>query len=146
MIFTKSISRFARNTVDCLNYIRELKGMNIPGFFEKDSINIMDAKGEVLLTIMTSLAQQKSKSLSQNVKLGLQYGFQQGKMMATPTGWHSDCLRQSSLARQHDTQNPGKRKVHGRCTAAKDLHSGFSPEKACGEYWYHAAILHRRAP
>lgn len=107
--------------------------MNIPGFFEKESINIMDAKGEVLLTIMTSLAQQESESLSQNVKLGLQYGFQQGKVMVTPTGWHSDCPRQSSLARQHDTQNPGKRKVHGRCLAAKDLYGGFPPEKACGE-------------
>ncbi len=71
MIFTKSISRFARNTVDCLNYIRELKGMNIPVFFEKESINTMDAKGEVMLTIMASLAQQESESLSQNVKLGL---------------------------------------------------------------------------
>lgn len=59
LILTKSISRFARNTVDCLNYIRMLKGMNIPVFFEKESINTMDAKGEVLLTIMASLAQQE---------------------------------------------------------------------------------------
>lgn len=64
MILTKSISRFARNTVDCLNYIRMLKGMNIPVFFEKESINTMDAKGEVLLTIMASLAQQESESIS----------------------------------------------------------------------------------
>lgn len=81
MIITKSISRFARNTVDCLNYIRDLKQMNIPVFFEKESINTMDAKGEVLLTIMASLAQQESESLSQNVKLGMQYRFQQGKVM-----------------------------------------------------------------
>ena len=44
-ILVKSISRFARNTVDCLNYIRELKALNIPVFFEKESINTMDAKG-----------------------------------------------------------------------------------------------------
>lgn len=81
MILTKSISRFARNTVDCLNYIRMLKGMNIPVFFEKESINTMDAKGEVLLTIMASLAQQESESISKNVKLGMQYRFQQGKVM-----------------------------------------------------------------
>ena len=80
MIFTKSISRFARNTVDCLNYIRMLKDMNIPVFFEKESINTMDSKGEVLLTIMASLAQQESESLSQNVKIGVQYRFQQGKV------------------------------------------------------------------
>lgn len=81
MIITKSISRFARNTVDCLNYIRELKALNIPIYFEKESINTMDAKGEVLITIMASLAQQESESLSQNVKLGIQYRFQQGKVM-----------------------------------------------------------------
>ena len=81
MIITKSISRFARNTVDCLNYIRMLKDMNIPVYFEKESINTMDAKGEVMITIMASLAQQESESLSQNVKLGMQYRFQQGKIM-----------------------------------------------------------------
>ncbi len=80
MIVTKSISRFARNTLDCLKYIRELKAKNIPVYFEKESINTMDAKGEVLLTIMASLAQQESQSLSQNVKLGLQYRYQQGKV------------------------------------------------------------------
>lgn len=80
MIITKSISRFARNTLDCLKYIRELKDLNIPVFFEKEAINTMDSKGEVLLTIMASLAQQESQSLSQNVKLGIQYRYQQGKV------------------------------------------------------------------
>ena len=80
MIITKSISRFARNTLDCLKYIRQLKDMNIPVLFEKESINTMNAKGEVLITIMASLAQQESQSLSQNVKLGLQYRYQQGKV------------------------------------------------------------------
>ena len=56
IIITKSISRFARNTVDCLNYIRMLKDMNIPVYFEKESINTMDAKGEVMITIMASLS------------------------------------------------------------------------------------------
>ena len=80
MIITKSVSRFARNTLDCLKYIRQLKDMNIPVLFEKESINTMDAKGEVLITIMASLAQQESQSLSQNVKMGLQYRYQQGKV------------------------------------------------------------------
>ena len=80
MVVTKSISRFARNTLDCLKYIRKLKDKNIPVFFEKESINTMDAKGEVLITIMASLAQQESQSLSQNVKIGLQYRYQQGKV------------------------------------------------------------------
>jgi site-specific DNA recombinase len=80
MIITKSISRFARNTLDCLKYIRQLKEKNIPVFFEKENINSMDSKGEVMLTIMASLAQQESQSLSQNVKLGLQYRYQQGEI------------------------------------------------------------------
>ncbi len=76
MVVTKSISRFARNTLDCLKYIRQLKDKNIAVYFEKESINTLDAKGEVMLTIMASLAQQESESLSQNVKLGLQYRYQ----------------------------------------------------------------------
>ena len=80
MIIIKSISRFARNTLDCRRYIRRLKEKNISVYFEKESINTMDSKGKVLLTIMASLAQQESQSLSQNVKLGLQYRFQQGKI------------------------------------------------------------------
>lgn len=80
MIITKSISRFARNTLDCLKYIRQLKDKNIPVFFEKEAINTMDTKGEVLITIMASLAQQESQSLSQNVKLGLQFRYQNGQV------------------------------------------------------------------
>ena len=56
IVITKSISRFARNTLDCLKYIRQLKEKNIAVWFEKENINTMDAKGEVLITIMASLA------------------------------------------------------------------------------------------
>lgn len=80
MVITKSISRFARNTVDCLKFIRLLKEKNIPVFFEKENINTMDARGEVLITIMASLAQQESESLSKNVKLGLQFRYQNGEV------------------------------------------------------------------
>ena len=59
MVITKSISRFARNTLDCLNYIRKLKDKNIAVYFEKEGINTLDAKGEVMLTIMASLAAGK---------------------------------------------------------------------------------------
>ena len=63
MIITKSISRFARNTLDCLKYIRQLKEKNIPVFFEKESINTMDAKGEVLITIVICSNEPLKKSL-----------------------------------------------------------------------------------
>lgn len=81
LILTKSISRFSRNTVDCLKYTRELKDLNIAVFFEKENINTLDAKGEVLMTIMAALAQQESESLSANVRLGIQFRNQQGKVM-----------------------------------------------------------------
>lgn len=81
MIITKSISRFARNTLDCLKYIRQLKDMRIPVYFEKENINTMEATGEVLITIMASLAQQESQSLSQNVKMGIQYRYKSGKVL-----------------------------------------------------------------
>lgn len=79
-VISKSISQFARNTLDCLQYIRQLKDKGIAVFFEKENINTMDTKGELLLTIMASLAQQESESLSQNIKLGLQFRYQAGKV------------------------------------------------------------------
>ena len=81
MILTKSISRFARNTVDTLNYVRMLKDKNIAIFFEKENINTLDMNGELLLTIMSSLAQQEVESLSQNVKIGLQMKMKRGEMV-----------------------------------------------------------------
>ena len=80
MVVSKSISRFARNTLDCLTYIRKLKDKGIPVYFEKENINTVEAQGELLLTIMASLAQQESQSLSQNVRLGLKYRYQEGKV------------------------------------------------------------------
>ncbi len=79
-VITKSISRFARNTLDCLKYVRQLREKNIAIIFEKENINTLEASGELLLTIMASLAQQESQSLSQNVKLGLQFRYQEGKV------------------------------------------------------------------
>ena len=84
LILTKSISRFSRNTVDCLCYIRRLKELNIPVLFEKEGINTMDSSGEVLLTILASISQQESASMSENVRLGHVYNFQQGKGMLNP--------------------------------------------------------------
>lgn len=80
MVIIKSISHFARNTIDCLKYVHQLKEKNIAIVFEKENINTLEANGELLLTIMASLAQQESASLSQNVKLGLQFRYQEGKV------------------------------------------------------------------
>jgi site-specific DNA recombinase len=81
MVITKSVSRFARNTVDSISTIRKLKEKNIAVFFEKENINTMDGKGEVLITIMSSLAQEESRNLSTNVKWGFAHRFQNGEVM-----------------------------------------------------------------
>ncbi|WP_330397106.1 recombinase family protein [Anaerovirgula multivorans] len=80
MIITKSISRFARNTLDCLNYVRQLKDIGVGIIFEKENINTLDAKGEVLLTILSSLAQDESRSISENSTWGIRRRFEQGKL------------------------------------------------------------------
>lgn len=79
MVITKSISRFARNTLDCLNYVRELKELGIGIIFEKENINTLDAKGEVLLTILSSLAQDESRSISENSTWGIRRRFETGQ-------------------------------------------------------------------
>ncbi len=80
LIITKSVSRFARNTLDCIQYIRLLKERSIPVLFEKEGVNTLDAKGEILITILASLAQQESLSISQNIRMGIRYQYQQGRM------------------------------------------------------------------
>lgn len=81
MVLTKSISRFARNTLDTLQYVRMLRERNIAIYFEKENINTMDMNGELLLTIMSSLAQQEVESLSRNVKMGLKMKMKRGELI-----------------------------------------------------------------
>lgn len=85
MIITKSVSRFARNTLDCLATIRKLKEKNIAVFFEKENINTLDGSGEMLLTILSSLAQEESRSLSTNTKWGISKRFEKGEVQLNYT-------------------------------------------------------------
>ena len=72
IILTKSISRFARNTVDTLQTVRELKAVGVEVQFEKENLHTFDPKCEMMLTIMSSLAQEESRSISENVRWGQQ--------------------------------------------------------------------------
>jgi len=80
LILTKSISRFARNTVDTLTTVRKLKEKGIEVYFEKENIYTLDAKGEVLITIMSSLAQEESRSISENITWGKKKSMEDGKI------------------------------------------------------------------
>lgn len=80
VILTKSISRFARNTVDCLNYIRELKALDIAIIFEKENINTMEMDSEIIVTMMGAFAQSESESISQNVTWGMRQAMKEGRV------------------------------------------------------------------
>ena len=80
LIVTKSVSRFARNTVDSLTTVRKLKDKGVEVYFEKENIWTMDSKGELLITIMSSLAQEESRSISENVTWGQRKRFADGKV------------------------------------------------------------------
>ena len=80
LIVTKSVSRFARNTVDSLSTIRKLKEHGTEVYFEKENIWTFDSKGELLITIMSSLAQEESRSISENCTWGQRKRFADGKV------------------------------------------------------------------
>ena len=80
LILTKSVSRFARNTVDSLTTVRQLKEKGVEVYFEKENIYTLDSKGELLITIMSSLAQEESRSISENVTWGQRKRMQDGKV------------------------------------------------------------------
>jgi len=81
LILTKSISRFARNTLDTLKYVRMLKEKNVAILFEEENINTLEMAGELLLTILSSVAQQESETISSHVKLGLKMKQQRGELI-----------------------------------------------------------------
>ena len=79
IILTKSISRFARNTVDCLKYIRALRELGIAVIFEKENINTMESDSEILITMLGAFAQAESESISANVRWGKRQAMREGK-------------------------------------------------------------------
>ena len=85
LIITKSFSRFARNTVDSLTTVRKLKDKGVEIYFEKENIWTLDSKGELLITIMSSLAQEESRSISENTTWGKRKAFADGKASVTYT-------------------------------------------------------------
>ncbi len=81
LVLVKSISRFARNTVDCLNYIRALRTMGIAVIFEKENINTLESDSEILITMMGAFAQAESESMSGNIIWGKRQAMREGKVV-----------------------------------------------------------------
>lgn len=81
MVITKSISRFARNTLDTLKYVRMLKEKNVAVYFEDEKINTLTMDGELLLVVLSSVAQQEVENISANVKKGLKMKMSRGELI-----------------------------------------------------------------
>ena len=79
IVLTKSISRFARNTVDCLNFVRALKELGIAVIFEKENMNTLEIDSEILITMLGAFAQSESESISANVRWGIRQAMKEGK-------------------------------------------------------------------
>ena len=80
LIITKSVSRFSRNNLDCLLYVRELKERGIPIIFEKEGINTLQVSSELLITLFSGLSQAESESISMNVKIGKRQSLKNGNV------------------------------------------------------------------
>ncbi len=80
LILTKSISRFARNTRDCLETVRKLKSIGVGIHFEKEAINTLTSESELMLSILSSVAEEELVSISQNMHWAYQRRFKQGKV------------------------------------------------------------------
>ena len=83
-IITKSISRFARNTVECLEYARKLKAIGVNIYFEKEGLDTASAASEMLLTVLAAFAQEESRSISENLKWGIRKRYEMGQARWTP--------------------------------------------------------------
>lgn len=151
LIISKSISRFARNTLDCLRYVRVLKNLNPPVgvYFEKEKLDTLDSKTELLLTILSSLAQEEARSTSENLKWGIRKRFESGKAMC-PTNYllgydkdkNGDMIineeEAKTVRRVYREYMNGK----GAITIARELKLEGVPSARGGSNWGRNSIIH----
>ena len=113
MVITKSISRFARNTIDVLKYVRLLKDNGISVYFEDENIETLSMAGELLLTVLSSVAQQEVENISANVKKGLSIKMERGEIVG-----FASCLGYDYDKESRKLSN--FQKVPGRCRMQSD--------------------------
>ncbi len=105
MIITKSISRFGRNTVDTLKYVRALKEKGIAIYFEEERINTLEISGEIMLTVLSAMAQQESENISSYVKLGLQMKLKSGNEIKCEEDKNSTAEKNSVVQNDKNQQS-----------------------------------------
>lgn len=142
LIVTKSVSRFARNTVDSLTTVRKLKEKGVEVYFEKENIYTLDSKGELLITIMSSLAQEESRSISENVTWGQRKRFSDGKVSLPYSQFLGYERGQDGIPKIVEAEAALVRRIYGlfmggktACAIAKELTSEGTPTPAGKEKW-----------
>ena len=142
LILTKSVSRFARNTVDSLTTVRKLKDAGVEVYFEKENIYTFDTKGELLITIMSSLAQEESRSISENVTWGHRKRFADGKIMVPYKSLLGYKKGEGGSLVIDETQAPTVRRIYARFlegatpqTIAKELTADQIPTPRGKQIW-----------
>ena len=144
-VLTKSISRFSRNTTDCLELVRRLMQLKIPIWFEKEQLNTGEMEGEFLLSTLSGLAENESASISENMKWSIQNRFQEGayKLCSAPYGyrWDGENLmvepEQAKIVQRIFAEVlAGK----GAGTIAADLNDDGIPAQRC-DHWTATSIL-----
>lgn len=142
-IITKSVSRFARNTITLLEVTRELKGLGIDVFFEKENMHSTSGDGELMLSLLASFAQEESRSVSENCKWRIRDKFKAGISSTTKImGYHMDHGRITIIPDEAETVKlifALRRLGYGRLAICKELNARGIPAKFGGE-WVEGSI------
>lgn len=104
LILTKSISRFARNTIDLLNTIRELKNLDVAVFFERENINTLHAEGEFMLTLLASFAEEESRSMSMNKNWANKKQFEEGVLVGLTHLYGYDIINNQPVINEKEAE------------------------------------------
>ncbi len=147
LIVTKSVSRFARNTVDSLITVRKLKEKGVEVYFQKENIYTLDSKGELLITIMSSLAQEESRSISENVTWGQRKRFADGKVSLPYKSFlgykkGEDCLPEIVPEQAEIVKRIYKSFMLGKttCAIARELTADGIPTPGCKTKWQSSTV------
>lgn len=148
LIITKSVSRFARNTVDSLVTVRKLKEKGVEVYFEKENIYTLDSKGELLITIMSSLAQEESRSISENVTWGQRKRFADGKVSLPYKSFLGYEKGEDDIPKIVEAEAAIVRKIYGLfmdgltpCAIARQFTADTIPTPAGKEKWQTSTVL-----
>ena len=131
-IYTKSISRFARNTTECLKYVRHLKNLGVTIYFEKENLDTANEETELRLTMLESHAQEESISISKNVRLGEQYRMENGEYLLKNTLYGYDLIDHKLVINQEEADIV--RRIY------RDYTTGKSIRQICRELNYEKVL------